>query len=115
MGVPALGAALPAAASPALSPATSLGKELGEEQRLLDAARDAIVRGEPEAALTPTATHAARFPHGVLAEERDALRIRALAHLGRKTDAQDLLATMRAQYPKSFLLEGAAIDVDTIP
>jgi hypothetical protein len=94
-----------------LSPAASLG----EERRLLDAARDAIVRGEPETALASTAAHAARFPDGVLSEERDALRIRALARLGKKADAQGLLMSMRAKYPNSFLLEGAATDVDTIP
>jgi hypothetical protein len=86
-----------------------------EERRLLDVARDAIVRGEPEGALAPTGAHATRFPHGALAEERDALRIRALARLGRTSEARDLLTTMRAEFPYSFLLEGATNDVDTIP
>jgi hypothetical protein len=88
---------------------------LREERSLLDAARDAIVRGDPEAALAPTAAHAARFPRGVLAEERDALRIRALARLGRSEEARALLATMRADYPNSFLLPGATADVASIP
>ncbi len=96
---------------PSLSPSASLR----EERRLLDEARDAIVRGEPEGALSPTALHLARFPDGVLAEERDAIRIRALAHLGRRDDARTLLRTMQANHPHSFLLEGAANDVDTIP
>jgi hypothetical protein len=51
----------------------------------------------------------------VLAEERDALQIRALARLGRKAEAQSLLKEMRANYPHSFLLEGATTDVETIP
>jgi hypothetical protein len=103
------------AAPPAKPESVSSEASLLDERRLLDAARDAIVRGEPEGALVPTSTHAARFPHGALAEERDALRIRALARLGKTSEARALLTTMRAKYPYSFLLEGAANDVDTIP
>jgi hypothetical protein len=101
---------------PAKSPVTvAPGASLREERSLLDAARTAIVRGEPDAALVATAAHEARFPQGALAEERDALRIRALARLGRSDDARALLATMRAKYPHSFLLQGAAADVASIP
>lgn len=82
-----------------------------EEHRVLDEARAAIVRGEPEKALDATAQHAARFPHGTLAEERYALRIRALARLGRTAEAEASLAEMRARYPRSFLLEGAAEEI----
>jgi hypothetical protein len=106
---------------PALAPAASSNAESSSEMRLreeqvpLDAARDAIRRSDPEAALGLLATHAARFPRGVLAEERVALQIRALSRLGRRAEAQALLSTMRASYPHSFLLGGAANDVDTIP
>jgi hypothetical protein len=82
---------------------------------LLDAARDAIVRRELAGALTATANHAARFPRGVLAEERDAIRIRALGRLGRMAEARTLLAQLRAAHPHSFLLAGAAADVEAIP
>jgi hypothetical protein len=85
---------------------------VAEEHRILDEARDAIVRGEPVKALDATAAHASRFPRGTLAEERYAIRIRALARLGRKAEAESILADMRAHYPHSFLLEGAAADVD---
>jgi hypothetical protein len=108
---PARPSASPPPAAPPLTPLASLR----EEQRLLDAARDAIVRGEPASALAPTAAHAARFPRGVLAEERDALQIRALARLGRGDEARALLARMRAAHPDSFLLDGAAADVASIP
>jgi hypothetical protein len=100
---------------PALAPPLTPSAALRQERRLLDLARDAIVRGEPAAALVPTASHAARFPRGMLAEERDALRIRALARLGRADEARALLAAMRTDHPRSFLLEGAAADVDSIP
>ncbi len=102
------------AAPPSRAPAVARDS-LREERRLLDLARDAIVRGEPEAALAPTAAHADRFPDGVLAEEREALRIRALARLGRAGEARALLASMRARHPRSFLLGGASADVEAIP
>ncbi len=89
--------------------------ELAEEQRFLDQAREAMARGEPKGALDATAQHAARFARGRLTEERFAIRIRALARLGRKGEAQGLLTAMRARYPHSFLLEGAIGDVATIP
>jgi len=109
--------ALSPAPAPPASPAAPLAPlaSLREEQRLLDAARDAIVRGEPELALPPTASHAARFAHGVLAEERDALRIRALARLGRGDEARAVFTRLRAEHPNSFLLDGASADVASIP
>jgi hypothetical protein len=106
---------VPEVASARSFPARASIASLREEQRLLDTARDAIVRGEPEGALVPTASHAARFPRGVLAEERDALRIRALARLGRLDEARESFARFRAAYPHSFLLDGAAADVEPIP
>jgi hypothetical protein len=104
--------AVPGAIRPIEPPGVA---SLREERTLLDAARDAIVRGEPDAALASTAAHAAQFPRGVLAEERDALQIRALVRLGRSEEARALLATMRADYPSSFLLPGATADVASIP
>jgi hypothetical protein len=84
---------------------------LAAEQGILDKARDAIARGEPEQALDMTALHASQFARGTLAEERYAIRIRALARLGRKSEAQSLLDQLRARYPHSFLLQGATDDV----
>ena len=103
----------PVVAAP-VPPVTAI-ESLREERRLLDGARDAIAGGEPERALGLTASYSAGFPHGVLAEERDALRIRALAHLGRKEEARALLERMRAAHPQSFLLEGATDEVEAIP
>jgi hypothetical protein len=111
---PAPAPSAPIVASPVIAPLAPIAS-LREERRLLDEARDAIERGDPEQALAPTASHAARFPRGVLAEEREALRIRALARLGRTAEARALLERMRAAYPRSFLLEGAASEVEAIP
>jgi len=106
---------VPAPVQPSMRRIADDGALLVEEQRLLDKARDALARGEPEAALDATAQHAVRFVHGKLTEERMAIRIRALARLGRKDEAQTLLTAMHGRYPHSFLLEGATRDVDTIP
>jgi pentatricopeptide repeat protein len=111
---PAPAPSAPIVASPVTAPLTAIAS-LREERRLLDEARDAIQRGDPERALAPTASYAARFPRGVLAEERDALRIRALARLSRTEEARALLERMREAYPRSFLLEGAASEVEAIP
>jgi len=83
------------------------------EHRVLDEAHAAIVRGEPDRALVATAEHAKRFPHGTLTEEREAIEIRALSQLGRKAEARAALEKLRAGFPHSFLLEGAAQDVDS--
>jgi pentatricopeptide repeat protein len=111
---PAPAPSAPIVTAPVTAPLPAIAS-LREERRLLDEARDAIERGDPELGLAPTASHAARFPHGVLGEERDALRIRALARLGRTEEARALLERMRAAYPRSFLLEGAASEVEAIP
>lgn len=85
------------------------------EHRVLDEARAAVVRGEPEKALVATAEHAQRFPRGTLTEERYAIEIRALAHLNRKNEARAALEELTTRYPHSFLLEGATQDVESIP
>jgi hypothetical protein len=106
----------PAASAPA-RPGAQLGSQasslanLAEERDLLDTARAAIVRGDPAAALPALDRHGARFPQGVLAEERDALRVRALARLGRGDEARAALARLRQEHPHGVVVEGAAADV----
>jgi hypothetical protein len=103
-----------ASPSPSAVPTSPTERE-NEQRMLLDGARDAIKRGEPEAALASTADFMTRFPHSDLAPQCYALRIRALAKLGRKTDARALLMTMRASYPQSFHLEDLSNEVESIP
>jgi TolA-binding protein len=111
--------AVPGAAPPPPAAASNKNEShdasLREEERLLDVARNAIVAGDFQAAVDATLQHAKTFPHGSLAEERDALRIRALAKLGRKEEARSALDRLRSQHPHSFLIEGATIDVESIP
>jgi hypothetical protein len=93
-------AALPSASSSV----DQLGSQLAQERALLDLARSNAARGEPALALEQVERHRAQFPQGRLAEEREALGIRALLSLGRKQEAQDRAQAFRASYPNSFLL-----------
>ena len=80
----ALGAT-PARASQALA-APKHG--LAEESRLLRKADAALRVADLPRALALLDEHAARFPHGVLAEERSLERISTLCKMGRVADAQ---------------------------
>ena len=85
---------------PALSRADAARAEL----RLLRQARAAVAREDYAAALPPIAEHARRFKDGRLTEEREALRVKALAGLGRSEDARRAAAAFRARFPRSVLL-----------
>jgi hypothetical protein len=47
-----------------------------------------LVKSDPDAALRLVAEHAARFPNGVFAQEREVLAIDALLHAGRRAEAK---------------------------
>jgi hypothetical protein len=74
------------------------------ELRLLRQARAAVAREDYAAALPPIGEHAHRFKTGRLAEEREALRVKTLAGLGRTDDARRAAAAFRARFPRSVLL-----------
>jgi hypothetical protein len=74
------------------------------ELRLLRHARAAVGREDYAAALPPIAEHARRFKAGRLAEEREALRVKALTGLGRNEEARRAAAAFEAHFPKSVLL-----------
>lgn len=75
---------------------------LATERHLLDAARQALARGEPEAGMTPLGLHAKRFPRGVLAEEREALGVRLLAALGNRGAALERAQRFHQRFPNSL-------------
>jgi hypothetical protein len=85
---------------PRLSPADAIRAEL----LLLRPARAAVAREDFAAALPPIAEHARRFKDGRLAEEREALRVKALVGLGRADEARRAAAAFRAHFPHSVLL-----------
>jgi hypothetical protein len=90
----------PAVAAPTMSPADAVRVEL----RLLREARAAVARKDFAGALVPLGEHARRFRTGRLVEEREALRVKALAGLGRTEEARRAAAAFRARFPRSVLL-----------
>lgn len=89
--------------APVESPSTSPAN-LAEQQALLDQARAALGNGDGPAALEAVRAHAARFPESVLTEEREAIDIKALAHLGRRAEARARLELFESRFPRSPLL-----------
>ena len=80
----------------------SRASRLAAERHLLDAARTAIVQGEPERAVAQLERHRAQFPDGLLVEERDAMMVEALAKASRTSEARALAESFRAKYPGSL-------------
>lgn len=75
-----------------------------EELGLLQRARMAVARKDFASAMPLLEEHARRFGTGRLAEEREALRVRALAGLGRDTDARRAAADFAKRFPRSPLV-----------
>jgi outer membrane protein assembly factor BamD (BamD/ComL family) len=71
---------------------------------LVETGRSALGRGDWASALAALDKHAREFPHGRLAEERDVLRVQALALGGRTDEARTRAEAFRARYPKSVFL-----------
>ena len=76
------------------------------ELKLLRQARADVAASRFSAALNSIAEHERRFPAGRLREERDALRVKALASLGRSEDARAAAERFGARYPRSVLSPG---------
>jgi hypothetical protein len=79
----------------AASPAPTLEAELA----LLEAARGAA----PAAALAVLVRHRVEFEHGVLADEREVLRVESLCARGRVSDAESVASTFSRTRPSSPL------------
>jgi hypothetical protein len=88
---------------------------LAAERRMLDAARAALVAGDPKTGLERVGRHAKQFPRGVLAEERDALFIDALVASGRYDDARRRGDGFRARYPGSLFGPSVSAALRAIP
>jgi hypothetical protein len=92
------------ASLPPVAPPRSNAAAARAELRLLGRARAAVVREEFATALLPLAEHARRFKNGRLTEEREALRVKALAGLGRDDEARRAAAAFEARFPRSPLV-----------
>jgi hypothetical protein len=104
--------AQPAAARPA---AATHGSRLTEERILLDEARAGLIQGEPERAIERLDRHRVRFADGVLAEERDAMQVEALARAGRYDEARERASAFRARMPGSLFLPTVESAIGSVP
>jgi hypothetical protein len=100
---------------PAARPRAASGDTLDVERAILDRARRDLLARDTHASLLEVETHARRFPSGVLAEERDALRIEALAAAGRSDEARVRGSAFRAAHPGSLLLPAVNDALDASP
>lgn len=92
----------PAVPSSVAAASASSAASLAAERSLLDEARHALARGEPRAGLAPLEQHAARFPKGILTEEREALTVRVLAALGNASAAASRAENFHRRFPNSL-------------
>jgi len=74
------------------------------EIELVERVHLACARHDYGVALALIQEHTRRFPHGPLAEEREALRIEALAGLGSTDEARRHAAVFATRFPRSVLL-----------
>jgi tetratricopeptide (TPR) repeat protein len=97
----------PERSAPLAGEAAKPGNEIRQEVALLSKAQAALSRGRPQEALEALAEHAARFPRGVLTEERAATRARTLCALGRRQEAEAELKRIERLNPSSAYLARA--------
>jgi hypothetical protein len=74
------------------------------ELDLLARAQVACASREFSNALVLVAEHGRKFPNGRLAEEREALRVRALEGAGRTDEARRASAAFASRFPRSIML-----------
>lgn len=80
------------------------GATTNAELRLLRTARQDVTRGDYAGALAVIGQHRRRFENGTLVEEREALRVKSLAGIGRLKEAQTAALAFRARFPHSVFL-----------
>ena len=85
---------------PAPDPLKSPSAEGPSEPVLLEQARRTLA-SSPATALALTNQHLARFPHGLLAQEREVIAIEALRRLGRNAEADRRAAAFAQAFPGS--------------
>ena len=91
----------PTSAADAGTETVATRSSLPEELALLEEARRATARS-PELALTPLETHRARYPYGVLADERELMELDVLRRIGRVHDARSRAHAWLARDPNGM-------------
>jgi hypothetical protein len=104
------------ASSATLSSAPSAGpSQLAAERAFLDRARADLVAGEPARALEQLAKHRRSFLNPILAEERDAMEVEALARAGRGAEARARAEAFEKKSPDSLFLPTVSSAIESIP
>lgn len=93
------------------------GPDAGAERRLLEAAQAALQRGAPATALASLDEHARRFARGLLADEREVLRVLALCAEQRPDEAEAVAQALLRGGPGLFLprLRGSCVGERLVP
>lgn len=115
----------PSGAPPSAPPATSAAgasrrahapgsSTFAAEQALLDQARAALVQGDPQRAMGLLGRHRTRFANGLLAEEREAMRVEALVAESRYPEARAAAQAFRARNPHSLFLATVDSAVESV-
>jgi hypothetical protein len=90
-------------------------RQYESEVLLLEPAGTSIAQGDYAAALRAVARHRHEFPNGQLAQEREALGVRALWGLGRQDAALAAADAFRKRFPRSALLGWMKDQAETTP
>jgi hypothetical protein len=101
----------PASAGPTRLRAAAPADEIAGQIALIDAARSALSTGAPDRALDVLGQYQARYPAGSFRPEAVALRIQALAKLGRMAEARALAERFVAEHRGSPLASRVAREV----
>jgi hypothetical protein len=99
--VPAARTSVETTTEPSAPPVAAPPAGVTDEVEILSQAR-ALLAKSPDRALALARDHEARFPHGRLAQERDALVVQALRRLGLAAEARKADETFRTRYPDSL-------------
>lgn len=105
---PASAARTPAAAPASAASVDTATNTLAEELKLIRAAQGALREGAPELALSSLSSHASRFPHGVLRDERMTLEVLALCARGDIDAARAIRTELERTSPASSHLQRLA-------
>ena len=103
------------ASSAAPSPTAQSDDDLARERQVIERARSALARRDPEGALGAVDQHATEFPRGQLTEMREALAVQALVSGGRAAEARARAQRFHHQFPTSMY--GSVVDgaISSIP